>query len=396
MHKLQLIVAVKEASYITRLADYIQSVAFGKQWQLTAFTQVSALRQFMKAGYPVDLLAAQPAILEELDNTVPAQLPIVALLAPGARTAMERGWIEVQQFQPLPQLLHELAAAFTANADGGGLAAYRSKGKAQVIGVYSAAGGIGKSALALQLARQAGWMERRVFYLNLERWNASALWCGEGGGEDFSQLLYTIQAHPDKAAKMLAKLRRRHTELKLDYIAPCRNTEERLAMTGSDARQLVAAIAQSGLYDLVIVDMDCGTDDVHEAVLAAADQILWLLSRDSVTLLKTALAMDSWEKKQGEAFKEQWRKFRFIAMFTANVDGMKLGGKSIRIDGAIPFVAELADGRGEQGEGGLAAYKGLLNGLLCRLTGREKEGMTVAGEACAAAQGEHSRAAGFR
>ena len=108
--------------------------------------------------------------------------------------------------------------------------------------MYSASGGIGKTTLALQLAKQAGLRGLSVFYLNLEQWNATSIWFGEEGGDDFSQMLYTLQTQPDKAFIRLTELRKRHSAMKIDYLSPCRNAEERLSLTADHVKQLLFAI----------------------------------------------------------------------------------------------------------------------------------------------------------
>ncbi|MCQ6559129.1 AAA family ATPase [Paenibacillus mendelii] len=370
MNRQQLIVAVKEAGYIERLADYIRQAPFGEQWQLTAFTNPNALRQFIRAGYPIDLLAVHPSLLEEIGDAVPA-IPTALLVA---RIGQFQGRAEVLQFQPLPQLLNALAAVHAAHT--GTLAqADRNRGRAKVAAVYAAVGGIGKTTLAIQLAQQLGGREERVFYLNLEQWNATSIWFGDEGQDDFSRMLYTVQAHPNKSQAVLAELRRRHPVLKLDYMAPSGNAEERLTMKAEQAKQIIAAVADSGQYDVVVVDLDSRMDPIHQAAFEEADVIIWLLSKEPVVIRKTSMALRYGEQKWGDAFQQQRRKFRFVDSFVHGSGEMSFNETlQVRIEGGIPYVAEWSEGRQLLDASGYAAYRSAVESLMNRFALLERGG----------------------
>ncbi len=207
MSKQSLIIAVKEAEYIDRLAEYIRHSPFGEIWQLTAFTNPAALKHFIRGGYRIDLIVAQPAMLEGLGESI-GSIPTAALVSYHGQC---QDLPEVMQYQPLPQLLQSFSAVYAASGERFNHAVSKGNGSATVVSVYSASGGIGKTTLALQLAQQAGLRGLRVFYLNLEQWNATSIWFGEEGGDDFSQMLYTLQTQPDKAFVRLTELRKRHS-----------------------------------------------------------------------------------------------------------------------------------------------------------------------------------------
>ena len=71
MSKQSLIIAVKEADYIDRLAEYIRHSPFGEIWQLTAFTNPAALKHFIRGGYRIDSLwLSQPCLKGSLNQLV--------------------------------------------------------------------------------------------------------------------------------------------------------------------------------------------------------------------------------------------------------------------------------------------------------------------------------------
>ncbi|MCA0757407.1 hypothetical protein KP806_20315 [Paenibacillus sp. N4] len=322
MGKYQLAVAAGEREYAKRLADYVRDSPFSACFQVIAFTNSEACLKYLKQGYAIDFLAAEPVLMEELMEAS-AGIPKAVLV----KELTGRGELpELLQFQPIPLLLQRLSelqtrggvkssgpAAPSVSGGGGGAKA------AKVTAVYSASGGTGKTAIALHLAHAAGSGGLRVFYLNLELWNTSERWLGKpkreaGGGmaAGLSELLYELKAQPEQAAEWLLEHRIRHPLLKGDYVAPCTNMEDRLTLSPDDARGLIGAIARSGQYDLIVVDLDDGLGELHAAVFELSQQVLWVSDGEAAEAEKRMMKLRYGEQKWGERFRLISRKFLIV------------------------------------------------------------------------------------
>ncbi|WP_102714271.1 ParA family protein [Paenibacillus castaneae] len=323
--KYQLALVVKEQEYLKRLADYVRDSPLGEQWQVTAFTHSEAYKQYVKQGYKIDLLVAQPELLSELKD-MNLNIPIVALVM---KLGESKEAYELHQYQPLPLLLQRLAEIHArAAALPAQMAALSATASAvKVISVYSASGGTGKTALALHLVHAASSHQYRTFYLNLERWNTANAWLGRlqssdginstestlgTDGEGLSELLYGMKAQPEQSVRWLMDNRKRHPLLKGDYIEACSNLEDRLTLSAEDALELIDIVARSGQYDLIVVDLDDGLDVLHTAVFEQSDQVLWVINDDASVRNKQMLAIRYGEQKWSERFSRLKRKFLFV------------------------------------------------------------------------------------
>ncbi|MBD2867778.1 P-loop NTPase family protein [Paenibacillus arenilitoris] len=330
MRKYTLAVAVKETEYLRRLADYVRDSPLAEQWQVTGFTNAEACKQYAMQGYKIDLLAAQPELLgelRELRERWPA-IPAVALVMGLGDSGEEH---ELHQYQPLPLLLQRLEEVHARLAGqpprlvpGGD-----EPDGVRILTVYSASGSTGKTALALHLAHAASSHGRRAFYLNLERWNTADAWLGvprsaaaASGGEGLSELLYGLKAQPGQAAEWLLEHRIRHPLLKADYLAACTNVEDRLTLGPEDAAGILDAIARSGQYDLIVVDLDDGLDELHASVFDRSDRVLWLTSGNLSVLGKQRMALHYGERKWGERFASAMSKALFVHNRAVNAAGL--------------------------------------------------------------------------
>lgn len=295
----QLAIAVKEQDYVKRLADYVRDSPFSERWQLTAFTHVEAFVQFLKSGFPIHGIAAQPEMLDAAADELPEGVPVAALVTARGQCP---DYHELLQFQALPGLLQGIAA-FMAVAPH---LTVREQ-EVNIITVYSASGGVGKTTLARQFVQTAASNGHRVFYLNLERWSAASAWL-EGAGiaadeEGLSQLLYTLQSHSDKVGEWLTRHSKRHASFKGDYILPCTNPEDRVTLQAVNAAAIIQAIVSTGQYDQIIIDLDDGQDDLHLAVMELSHQIVWVVTEDLSVQHKSRLVFQYAMQRWGERFR---------------------------------------------------------------------------------------------
>jgi len=376
---LQLAVAAREADYIRRLADYVRDSPFGAEWRLTGFTSAASLRQFLKGGYRIDLLVMQPEFrqaTEGLADGVPTVLlagagPVqpdagtVTGAMPGGGAGAVAAMPAVRQFQPLPSLMKELEEIHRAAA--GAMPAFGAvTGETCVAAVCSALGGIGKTTLAVQLASLAAAARMRAFYLNLEVWNASGLVFGSGEDDAFPRLLYTLQAEPQQAAALLAKLKRRHPSVGADYVPGAPNPGERLALSPDVFRRLIDTIAGSAEYDLVVIDTDGVPDELFAAVLERSTRIVWLTADTPVAKRKTDIALRYGRLRWGEAWAAAERRTGFVTV------GLPSGGPPE--PASLPFVGRWADSGGVRPGDVPPAYRAAVQSLLAALLGREVTG----------------------
>lgn len=306
-----------------RLADYVRDSPLFEQWQVIAFTNAGACMQYVKQGYRIDLLAAQPELLNELKgrDEAFAAIPTAALVM---KLGESKEVLELHQYQPLPLLLQRLSDlhAMSIGHPGQIDAASELAAGIKIISVYSATGGTGKTALALHLAHAASTHRYRTFYLNLERWNTSEAWLGlpqngdapnaPGVREGLSEFLYGLKAQPDQSVKWLLEHRNRHSLLKGDYLAPCTNMEDRLTLGAEDALGLVDVIARSRQYDLIVIDLDDGLEELHAALFEQSNQVLWVMNDDGSVRDKQSMKLRYGEQRWGERFRSCSRKFVFV------------------------------------------------------------------------------------
>lgn len=335
MSKLQLAVAARDKEYVRRLAEYIRGSAYGDRWQLTAFTSANSCKHYLKQGYGIDILAAEPELAEELRDFA-SDTPIV-VLTDRLGDAGEEGRRELLRLQSLPQFmgaLEDMSLAGSGFPPGKEEAAARlsrqryasSDGGARIVAVHSAAGGIGKTAFALHASAAAALAGLRACYVNLERWDAGHDWQDEqeqvGSGKGLSELLYRVKAGTPAMGDQMAGCRRYSTLLGCDYVPGFDSPEDRLSLSGEDAVAIMDRIAASSRYDLIIVDLDNEWTDLQLAMLARSDLVYELIRNEPNVIGKQRQAMRYAAQRHGDLYHEVLQKTRMLCNGgQAGVDG---------------------------------------------------------------------------
>ncbi|WP_168121063.1 hypothetical protein [Paenibacillus sp. HB172176] len=352
MSRKQLAIAVREPEYMKRLADYVRDSSYGDQWQIIAFTSADACLHYVKQGYSIDFIAASPAMLSGIMKGLPKQACACLVKSQGESEVQP----EVMQYQALPQLLKELTGLYDKHSElTVKISADVSQSSSlQIIAVHSAAGGTGKTALALHLAHAAAMQGKRTFYFNLERWNTAEMRMGateqtalkQAGLSDF---LYVIKTNAGEGRHWLAKHSILHPVMKADFLPGFANLEDRMSLEPEDGLAMVDAVAGSGRYRTVIIDLDASMDELTFALLERSHRILSLVTLDPAIIRKQEQAWQYGKQRWGGAFEEVLQKTELVRndVGAAATKGIPLLQEKVKLaPEALPRAAEWKDEAG--------------------------------------------------
>lgn len=284
MAAVKLVLACCDEQYIEPFLYYVRFSEYQHQLTVTAFSQKEAFMQYMdEVPKSAQIILAEPSFLEgseALKNEVHV-LYLVEELAGDDPCS-------IYKYQPLPNLVASILERTSLNT-GNKIKATRAEmiSATQLVSLYSAQGGAGKTTVALNLCKQLSMQGYRAFYLNLEAIYASPLeHNGTGatsGGLGLSRLLYDLKRR--EAGGQVEQLPvsmyvDRPQLLQADTFSPVENMNEVLQMEVTEVHALIDFIMQSQLYDIVIADIDCGDNPRTDVLLERSNQIIWLVTED--------------------------------------------------------------------------------------------------------------------
>ncbi|WP_010273540.1 AAA family ATPase [Paenibacillus senegalensis] len=269
-------------AYLHRLMSFARTSQAGQQFILKAFSHWPSV---MACDEAIDILLADPRLLQDIEGSAACK---VVYLIDQERKETEHEDLYLYRYQPLNQLFDRLAA-LVMDLDSPKRVYGTNPGQAQVIAIFSAGGGSGKTTLAINLARSLSQKGNKVFYLNMETFSCGQLFSASGQ-RPFEKMLYYVKSKADSLPTKLAWLKMIEPATKLEYIEPCGNPLEMEEMTDEDTLFLLEGITHLN-YDYIIIDCSSCFHQRIMTSLAWSHHILWLIHDDFQLLDKTKAAL---------------------------------------------------------------------------------------------------------
>lgn len=337
MAKVQLVIADQDVDYLQAFTQYIGASEFFDKLTVRCFSQEESLEQYLRKQEALDLLLVHPQLLPE--STSLKNTSTVLLLSEQPYREEKPLHSTIYKYQPLNQLVTQVLSHFIDNNPSIFLTNTGQK-KTKVLSIYSAVGGLGKTTLAVNLARELSDLDYQVFYLNFEHISSSPLFFADSNEQTFADILYYLEAYPQKILSKMESLKKRDSQTKIDYFSTVKNPQEMLDLSLETSSLLLNALVDLHSYDFIIVDLE---SSIHNRILASfihSDYIFWLLTDDIQCLTKTNRIREYFEERYTEYYGDFSSNIHFIMnKYTGKVVS-SLETLGIEVIAHLPYIPE--------------------------------------------------------
>lgn len=282
MDKIFIAFCISDVDYQQAVMAYLRDSEYANRLVIHFFSSKEKLLELLASGDPVHLIIAVKELMPDpaaLNN----QYALIAL----AEEAGEEGDLAVLPiYQPLNRLFAQAMEGY-ARFNPSAARKFKRDRKTQIVSVYSSSGGSGKTSVALAAAHQLGVRDYQVLYLNMEAVGGNPLQ-PQGQQEDgISNLLYYMRNNAKQLGARFETIKKRNEPLKIDYIFGPANIRDLLEINEADTRKLLQSLAGLGLYDMIVVDMDCSVQERNLGILQESDCVYWIMQSGSQCRRKT-------------------------------------------------------------------------------------------------------------
>jgi cellulose biosynthesis protein BcsQ len=326
-----------ERAYLEKISNYIHDSGYHLKIQLKTFTLRSALDAYLETSSKFDLLAIQS---DRFDSQLKAFTlgSCMVLLGENKTDAINQDMTFLNKYQPLNLLLDRLLAIY---ADHYTKALHVSQAT-QIISVYSAVGGSGKTTVAANLAKLLSFLDHKVFYLNLELFPSVSMFPLGDNKRNFEQLLYYVQVQAEHLFTKLETLKLYDPITKVHYFEPINNPADMEEMSGNAVETVLQAITLQGDYDYIIIDLD---HSLHERIIRAlslSHQIIWLVLDDLNSIHKSAAVLAEFKVRFSGAPTRWTEKIHYVLnKFTGRISNdFSAKGMQFQLSGQLPYVPQ--------------------------------------------------------
>jgi hypothetical protein len=337
MEKLTILIADPDERYTAKLASFVRTGEFSKQLSLACFTHPEALSQAVNpSGRRWSLYVIHESLAESFVPLI-GRREIVLL---SEQPVTKEGGIDkrIAKYQPLDRFFAKLLSLCIESSKATNDRQPES-GRCRVSAVYSAAGGAGKTTVALNMAAQLAQRGKQVFLLNLEPLPSLPPHASESEGGGLSRFLYDLRAQHRQLVGKLEQYKTYDPALKVSTFAPPENLLELKEMTEKDTVETIRCIRASGVYEELVIDLESAFHPRVLGALGECDQICWLLIDDTFGRMKSRQAirlLRDYERESDAAFIEKIRYWQNKCVDRHPCDY----GNEFLIERTLPYIPE--------------------------------------------------------
>lgn len=176
----------------------------------------------------------------------------------------------------------------------------------QVIAMYSAVGGSGKTCLSLGLAECLVLNHQKVLYINTESIQGFAFYL-----QDKSAMPNNgYRAIRDDETHVYGNVRHFIKREGFYYLPPFTATLDSLNLDYAIYENLIAGAKESREFDFIIVDIEAGYDELRMELLQKADKVFMVTQQDAYSLFKTELILKNIDLQDREKYLFICNKYR--------------------------------------------------------------------------------------
>ncbi len=345
MSRLSLIIADADKPYLDSLVDFI-STNYSQKFQVSAFTKSDALEKHISLGdIKPDILLVAPDLCPKASAY--GNSTCVILLVAGMLPEHMEGRTAINKYQHGGMLVSSIMDIYSQKC-GDSMVPHTDTSKAKVIAVYSPVGGAGKTTIAAGIAVQCVQLGAQVFYLNLESVASTKHFLSGEGRGSLSDVFYYIRQTSKNMAMRLEGLRCIDPVYNIHYFMPTDSSLEMDEMLAGELAYLIGQLKDSGLYDLVVVDMQSSFDCRTIALLDACDEIFLIQPDDPCASIKIKQVLKEFSILVRKNLSDLLPKTRLIvnkAMDVSVFEDANDGGQGMAAHGVLPFDPGLAQDR---------------------------------------------------
>lgn len=340
--KIRLAILDSDSIYAARIAKVFEA-KYADVLEVYSFTVEELAKEQVK-NRKIDIFLASDSF--EID---PRQIPShcgFAYLVESPDISSVRDQKVVCKFQRAEIIYKQILSLYAETTEGivqGNIGG----GNAKIVAFASPCGGVGTSCVAVASAMRYAAQQKKVLYLNLEKFGSSDLYFAGEGISDMSDVIYALKSKRSNLAMKLESCVKRGNDGVFFY-GGAKLALDMLELTSGDIVTLLKQLKIVGAYDYIFVDMEFALEKAKLEIYNLCDGIIWVSDgseRANLKIVRAFQALTVIEQREGIVLSSRTRLVynRFSSKTGAeiSIDGMKvLGGAPVYVHANTRQVVE--------------------------------------------------------
>ena len=266
--KIKLAILEKDRSYLARIVSAF-GTKYADKFEIYSFTDMDVALSNVDTSR-IDVLLASNAFDVDVAK-LPARCAF-AYLVDSLGIEMINEVRAICKFQKADLIYKQILSVYSEKASNiTGFAAHADKGN--VVVFTSPCGGVGNSVMAAACAVRAAAKDKKVLYLNLEKFGGADLFFSGEGQYGMSDVIFAVKS---KKTNLPLKLEGcvRQADNKVYYYAQAKNALDMLELKADEVLRLISELKLMGGYDYIIIDVDFSIDQETLKIYRQAQSVV--------------------------------------------------------------------------------------------------------------------------
>jgi MinD-like ATPase involved in chromosome partitioning or flagellar assembly len=275
--KIQLLIATSDKDYAEHLSGTL-SEKYAETYEVTVCSALERLESLLSARtFDVALFGAEFAPTGELPKI---RLPLLLWDGMESGGHSVQGIERIHKYQRISRISSEILESCANIATGMSEFGGFGNGKANITAVWSPAGGVGKTTVALAYAAQKAADGGKATYLDLECFSSAHVYFPESG-KSISTVFEKLNSN---AALLLKAIAQKDAGSGITYFAPPNNYDDMNELTEEDIETLVVAVSADS--DELVVDLPSACDERCRKIFEKANAVFIVTDGSKTATLK--------------------------------------------------------------------------------------------------------------
>ena len=328
--KIKLAILEKDKSYLTRVVTAFGS-RYADKFEIYSFTDPDVALVNLNSAR-IDVLLSSDAFdinVQQLPNRC-----AFAYLVDSMGIDTYNNHRAICKFQKTDQIYKQILSVYSEKASS--ITGFKVGGDSgQVVVFCSASGGVGSSSMAAAYAVRMAAQEKKVLYLNLEKFGSADVFFSGQGQFDMSDIIYALKSRKTNLPMKLESCVKQD-QRGVYFYSQTKVALDMLEMNTEDTLRLLSELKLMGEYDYIVLDMDFGLDQNTLKVYHQAESIVLVGDGSVECNTKTARAYQALSIMEQNADAPLINRMVFVYDKASNKSGHTLELPGVRVLGGAP------------------------------------------------------------
>lgn len=286
MARLNLVIADFDERYLRGLSEYINT-NHSSAFMASCFTKVDSFTGYMEGQPLVDVIIISPDFYDIAVGY--SHIKLKVMLSTGVLSREYPGFQLISKYNTGEKLLCEVVHLYSKFNPFETRLPNHSK-NTEFIGVYSPAGGTGKTTIAAALSIQCAEQGMKAFYLNLESIQSTEVFFHSNNNRNLSYIFYYLKEMSSNLSFKMDGIK--STDDGVQYFNSPVSPMEYEEINPEELERLIKGIKDMRCYDYVFIDMSSTFDMKNYKILNLCDHILMIILHEPIALYKSRVMLN--------------------------------------------------------------------------------------------------------